>query len=70
MGELETIRLPVGQFSVGDLDRLVFVMDDDKPSSTFAQVTFKNLKFFELKPVKSPKGFSGSKSRVGLSSDK
>ncbi|MFQ3191302.1 MAG: hypothetical protein ACI936_002440 [Paraglaciecola sp.] len=52
------------------MDRLVFVMDDDKPSSTFAQVTFKNLKFFELKPVKSPKGFSGSKSRVGLSSDK
>jgi hypothetical protein len=69
-GEFETIRLPVGQFSIGDLDRLVFVMDDDKPSSTFAQVTFKNLKFYELNPVKSPKGFSGSRIRVGLSSDK
>jgi hypothetical protein len=69
-GEFETIRLPVGQFSIGDLDRLVFVMDDDKPSSTFAQVTFKNLKFYELEPAKSPRGTSGSTIRVGLSSDK
>jgi hypothetical protein len=69
-GEFETIRLPVGLFSVGDLDRLVFVMDDDKPSSTFTHVTFKNLKFYELEPAKSPKGTSGSTIRVGLSSNK
>jgi hypothetical protein len=66
----ETIRLPEGQFSVGDLDRLVFVMDDDEPSSTSAQVTFKNLKFYELNPVKSPKGLSGCRIRVGLSRGK
>ena len=68
--EFETISLPVGQFSVADMDRLVFVMDDDKPSSTVAQVTFKNLKFYELEPVKSSKGSSGSTIRVGLSNKK
>jgi hypothetical protein len=68
--EFETISLPVGQFSVGDLDRLVFVMDDDKPSSTLAQVAFRNLKFYELEPVLSQKGASVSTIKVGLSSIK
>jgi len=66
-GEFETMRLPVGRFSGGNFDRLVFVMDDDKPTSTSAKVTFRNLRFYEPEIDTLSYEGKGSIIRIGLS---
>ncbi|MDU0355979.1 hypothetical protein RS130_20655 [Paraglaciecola aquimarina] len=51
------------------MDRIVFVMDDDAPLSRSAEVTFRNLKFYENQPDKLPKGSTLSTIRVGLANN-
>ena len=49
--EYETIRIPVGSLNIDTFDRLILVMDDDKPASTASQVSFKNVRFLEPRAI-------------------
>lgn len=49
--EFETLSIPVGSLNIEKFDRLVLVMDDDKPASKASQVSFKNLRFIEPKAI-------------------
>ena len=62
--EFETITLPVGSLDIEEIDRLVFVMDDDKPTSTVSQVSFKNVRFLE--PVTTQQKEINSVIKVGV----
>lgn len=64
-GEYQTITLPVGQMPTGEFDRLVFVLDDDSPTNTVAEVSFKNVNFME--PIATQQNVSNSTTQVGIS---
>lgn len=49
--EFETLSIPVGSLNIETFDRLVLVMDDDKPASKASQVSFKNLRFLEPRAI-------------------
>lgn len=46
-GNFQTITLPIGRFMAGTIDRLVFVLDDDKPTNVPAEAMFKNVRIFD-----------------------
>ncbi|MDP5133365.1 MAG: hypothetical protein NWQ54_20990, partial [Paraglaciecola sp.] len=66
IGEFETVRLPIGMFSIGEINRLVFIMDDDKPSEIQAQATFSNVRFYELDSSPAPQDASASSINIGI----
>jgi hypothetical protein len=45
--EYQIMTLPIGTMSIGEFDRLVFVLDEDKPGTTPAEVSFSNVRFYE-----------------------
>ena len=63
--EFEIITIPISDLSIGEFNRIVFVMDDDKPTSTASQVSFRNVKFFE--PATRQQDTSNSMIEVGIS---
>lgn len=65
VGDFQTITLPIGQMSTGEIDRLVFVLDDDNPTGTLAEVSFKNVKFIE--PTATQQNIVNSITQVGIS---
>ena len=65
--EFETIRIPVGSLNLEEIDRLVLVMDDDKPTNTISQVSFQNVRFLE--PVTAQQNEINSVIKVGVSAD-
>lgn len=67
VGDFQTITLPVGEMATGDVNRLIFVLDDDNPTSTLAEVSFKNLKFME--PTVTQQGVIHSEVQVGISNE-
>ncbi|MGO4891701.1 hypothetical protein [Flavobacterium sp. W21_SRS_FM6] len=66
IGEFETVRLPIGMLSLGEINRLVFIMDDDKPSEIQAQATFSNVRFYELDSSPAPQDASASSINIGI----
>ncbi|GAC12375.1 hypothetical protein [Paraglaciecola chathamensis] len=65
--EFETITIPVGSLNLEEIDRLVLVMDDDKPTNTISQVSFQNVRFLE--PVTAQQNEMNSVIKVGVSAD-
>ena len=63
--EFQTITLPIGQMPIGEFDRLVFVLDDDNPTNTLAEVSFKNVKFVESTATQ--QNIANSTTQVGIS---
>lgn len=68
-GEFETFILPVGSLQIGDIDRLIFVMDDDNPSDVSAEVAFRNVRFYEPESAQAAQSVEVSTINIGLSND-
>ena len=67
--EFQTIIIPIGRLLSGPINRLVFVMDDDRTGST-AEVTFKNVLLFERELPNTTKGRTATAIKIGIGSSK